>query len=224
MANTSYLRYTVEPWVRNRLAERYGQAFAARVLRLAPGGTHEFDAVSQDGRVVASIKASSGLTSGGNHPTGKVATCLNEVYYLTLVAAEERLLVLTNPDFHAIFTRTTAGQIAAGIMVELFALPENMQRTVDGVTQLASKEMSREAIAAASALMAEEGAERGEDVPLSRSAADADSWGRLPSEICAASASRTETDLGAPVLSAGRSAGSLTRARTVRRDAPLKRR
>lgn len=167
VANTSYLRYAVEPWVRDRLAERYGRGFVPRVLPLAPGGTHEFDAVSNDRRIVASIKANSGLTSGGNHPTGKVATCLNEVYFLTLVDAEERLLVLTNPDFHAIFIRATAGQIARGIKVELLELPAEMQRTVDGVTELASKEMSREAVVAASAAEAEEAGERGEDVPPS---------------------------------------------------------
>lgn len=71
MANTSYLRYTVEPWVREQLAERYARPFAARVLGLAPGGTHEFDAVSDDWQIVASIKANSGLTSGGNHPTAR---------------------------------------------------------------------------------------------------------------------------------------------------------
>ena len=55
MANTSYLRYTVEPWVRDRLAEQYRQGFAPRVLRLAPGGSHEFDAVSDDGRIVGTL-------------------------------------------------------------------------------------------------------------------------------------------------------------------------
>lgn len=164
VANTSYLRYTVEPWVRDRLRERYGHDFGPRVLPLEPGGSHEFDAVSSDGRIVASIKANSGLTSGGNHPTGKVATCLNEVYFLTLVDADERLLVLTNPNFHAIFTRAAAGQIARGVKVELLELPSDMQRVVDGVTELASKEMSREVVMAASALEAEEAGERGEDV------------------------------------------------------------
>jgi len=164
VANTSYLRYTVEPWVRDRLAEGYGQDFDPRVLPLEPGGSHEFDAVSSDGRIVASIKANSGLTSGGNHPTGKVATCLNEVYFLTLVDADERLLVLTNPNFHTILMRATAGQIARAVKVELLELPSDMQRVVDGVTELASREMSREAVTAASALEAEEAGERGEDV------------------------------------------------------------
>jgi hypothetical protein len=164
VANTSYLRYNVEPWVRDRLADRYGQRFAPVVLRLAPGGTHEFDAVSDDRRIVVSIKANSGLTSGGNHPTGKVATCLNEVYFLSLVDADVRLLVLTNPGFHAIFARTTAGQIAPGIGVELLPLPSDMQRNVDGITELASREMSRDTATVASAVEAEEAGERGEDV------------------------------------------------------------
>jgi hypothetical protein len=164
VANTSYLRYTVEPWVRDRLAEQYRQGFAPRVLRLAPGGSHEFDAVSDDGRIVVSIKANSGLTSGGNYPTGKVATCLNEVYFLTQVDADVRLLLLTNPAFHAIFTKATTGQIAPGIGVELLPLPPDMQRTVDGVTELASREMSRDVAIAATAVEAEEAGERGEDV------------------------------------------------------------
>jgi hypothetical protein len=165
MANTSYLRYSVEPWVRERLAERYGQPFDPKVVRLAPGGSHEFDAVSGDGRIVASIKANSGLTSGGNHPTGKVATCLNEVYYLTLVEARERLLVLTNPAFYEIFVKTLAGKIAAGVQIVLVPLPAEMQRQVDGVTLLASQEMSPSSVLSAAAVEAEEAGERGVDVP-----------------------------------------------------------
>lgn len=161
MANTAFLRYTVEPWVRQRLAETYGQSFSPRVLRLNPGGTHEFDAVSADESVVAGIKSNSGLTSGGNHPTGKVATCLNEVYYLTQVSAPTRLLVLTNPQFHAIFTRVTTGAIADGVEVVLVPLPAEMQQEVDRVTKRASREMGPDAILAAAAVVVEEAGEQG---------------------------------------------------------------
>lgn len=161
MADTKYLRYVVEPWVRSHLEREHRQPFAPQVLRLGPGGTHEFDAVSADGSIVASIKANSGLTSGGKHPTGKVATCLNEVYYLTLVTAHKRLLVLTNPDFFAIFRRTTAGQTADGVDVVLVPLPTEMQAEVDRVTRRASDEMSQPAKTEAVALAAEEVAEAG---------------------------------------------------------------
>lgn len=163
MANTSYLRYTVEPWVREQLAEKYGQPFSSQDLTLSPGGRHEFDAVSADQQIVASIKTNSGLTSGGNHPTGKVSTCLNEVYFLTLVAASTRILILTNPEFHEIFTRTTAGQIAPGIEVLLLPLHAEMQQDVDRVVRRASDEMRGDRVVEATALEAEEAGERGED-------------------------------------------------------------
>ncbi len=110
---------------------------------------------------MAGIKSNSGLTSGGNHPTGKVATCLNEVYYLTLVSAPTRLLVLTNPHFHVIFTKATTGAIASGVEVVLVALPAEMQHEVDEVTRRASREMGPDATLAAAAALAEEAGEQG---------------------------------------------------------------
>jgi hypothetical protein len=41
------------------------------LLALPGGAVREFDAVSDDRRVVVNIKTSSGLTSGGNIPSGK---------------------------------------------------------------------------------------------------------------------------------------------------------
>ncbi len=143
MANTSYLRYAVEPWVREQLSERFAQPFASTVLALSTGGRREFDAVSSDASVVASIKTHSGLTSGGRHPSGKVTSALLEIYFLTLVPSEMKLLVLTNPSFYDLFTRCTAGQIAPGVLIEHIPLPREMQATVDGVTNAASSEMTR---------------------------------------------------------------------------------
>jgi hypothetical protein len=60
MANTAMLRYRVEPVIRKRLAEEFGQPFASRVLALPGGAQRAFDAVSADGSVVVSIKTSSG--------------------------------------------------------------------------------------------------------------------------------------------------------------------
>jgi hypothetical protein len=143
LANTAYLRYFVEPWIRAQLEARYGQSFESKILRLQPGGGHEFDAVSEDGSVVASIKTSSGLTSGGNHPVGKVAACLNDIYYLSLIGAKVRLLILTNPEFHSLFMKTSQGKIASGIEVELMALPLDIQVDVDAISKRASDEMGQ---------------------------------------------------------------------------------
>ena len=76
MADTTYLRRIVETYVRDQLSREFGQTFSARFLSLQPGGRHEFDAVSEDRGVVASIKAASGLTAGGRNPSGKIKDCI----------------------------------------------------------------------------------------------------------------------------------------------------
>jgi hypothetical protein len=142
MANTSYLRREVEDYVRTVLSERHGRAFAARPLKLRTGGMHEFDCVSSDGSIVASVKSASGLTASGKNPSGKIKDSLAELYYLSLVEAPVRLLVLTTPSFYDIFTKVARGAIAEGIAVECISLPDAIQAEVDKVVRLASAEVT----------------------------------------------------------------------------------
>ncbi|HEV8699211.1 MAG TPA: hypothetical protein VGQ89_16065 [Candidatus Limnocylindrales bacterium] len=142
MANTTYLRRAVETYVRDQLAGEFRQSFSARFLTLQPGGRHEFDAVSDDRRVVASIKAASGLTASGRNPSGKIKDSIAELYYLSLVEAPIRRLILTTTDFFAIFARATVGAVAPGIDVVCVPLPREMQLEVDKVVLAASKEVS----------------------------------------------------------------------------------
>src|SRR4051812_434502 len=105
MANTRYLTTMVEEHVRAALSVQYGVAFEKKVLPLVTGGHHEFDAVAVDGSIVGSIKSAGGKTSGGKHPGGKVNACIAELYFLTLVEAPTRQLILTTAEFYEIFTR-----------------------------------------------------------------------------------------------------------------------
>jgi len=75
MANTALLRYKVEPYIRDKLEDEFGQPFSSKGLPLPGGATRKFDAVSVDGTVVVNIKTSSGLTSGGKRPGGKINSC-----------------------------------------------------------------------------------------------------------------------------------------------------
>ncbi|MFI5260101.1 MAG: hypothetical protein ACHQ01_10925 [Candidatus Limnocylindrales bacterium] len=142
MADTMYLRRVVETYIRERLALEFGQPFSARFLDLVSGGKHEFDAVSHDQRVVASIKAASGLTSGGRNPSGKIKDSIAELYYLSLVSAPVRRLILTTPAFYGIFKKATTGAVAAGIDVVCVPLPAEIQREVDRVVSAASQEVT----------------------------------------------------------------------------------
>jgi len=141
MANTRYLTTVVENEVREFLSARHGVAFTKQPLQLISGGRHEFDAVSDDRSIIASIKSASGRTAGGKIPSGKIKDCIAEIYFLTLVDAPCRILVLTSPQFHALFTHTMAGKIAQGITVEHLPLPDEIQAQVDAVQRAASIEV-----------------------------------------------------------------------------------
>lgn len=142
MANTRLLTQEVEHFVREALAQRHGQPFSKRELSLPTGGEHEFDAVSADGMIVASIKSSGGRTASGRHPAGKVNSAVAELYFLSLISAPTRLLILTTPEFYDIFTRTLAGKIVSDIEVILVELPSSLQQRVNDVQQRASLEVT----------------------------------------------------------------------------------
>lgn len=139
MANTRYLTSAVEDAVGHRLSELYQTSFHRRRLRLQTGGEHEFDAVSDNGRIVASIKTASG--SGGRHPSGKVVNCFAELYFLSLVRARKRLLVLTSPEFHQLFAAVAVGKVASGVEIVHIPLSAETQARVSAVQAAAGGEV-----------------------------------------------------------------------------------
>ncbi len=141
MANTLYLKQVVEEVVRQQLAQQFGIPFKSRTLTLVSGGKHEFDAVSEDEKVVASIKSASGRTSSGLRPAGKINAAVAELYYLTLIEAPTRLLVLTNKEFYEIMKKHLEGRLAPGIDLMFIPLPKNVQEQVAATQALASREV-----------------------------------------------------------------------------------
>jgi len=106
-------------------------------------GQHEFDAVSKDGLIIAAIKGHSLKTGGGNLPAAKFASLYQELYFLSLVKAKERLLILTNQEMYSDFVKRSKGKVADGIALVYCELPEAMQREVATVGKKASDEMGR---------------------------------------------------------------------------------
>lgn len=142
MVDTSYLRRVVESYVREELGREYEVPFIPRTMTLTTGGTHEFDAVSEDGQIVAAIKSASGKTARGKNPSGKIKDSLAELYFLSLVQAGSRLLVLTNPEFHSILSRELQRRLAPGLELKLVSLPDQIQKEVERIQSLASREVS----------------------------------------------------------------------------------
>lgn len=148
MANTVELKTKIEPFIRVELAKYYpGHTFTEKLLPLLKrkDGTyavHNFDAVSEDNSIVASIKSHSWLTSGGKRPSGKVGEIYQSLYLLSLVQAHTKLLILTDRETYEGFLRLCDGKIAEDISIRLIPLSPELQLLVNGVKQKASQEMS----------------------------------------------------------------------------------
>jgi hypothetical protein len=115
MADTRYLKSIVEDHIRAWLKDKFGQSFASTCLPLIGvqgiARTHEFDAVSEDGTIVCSIKTASWKTSGKKRGSGKVQGAYTELYFFSLVQATQKILILTDPEFFECFTRETSGRL-----------------------------------------------------------------------------------------------------------------
>lgn len=147
MAKTTELR-EVELFVRKALEKDYlGHTFTEKTLPLrkkrdGKDAFHKFDAVSEDMTIIASIKSHSWLTSGGNLPVGKIGQIYQSLYFLSLVDAKTKLLILTDREAYEDFLTISDGKVAEGIETKFYPLSPELQLLVNKVHQKASQEMS----------------------------------------------------------------------------------
>ena len=93
--------------------------------------------------VVATIMNSSGTTSGGKKPTGKIRGAIAEsTFSRALVNAPERILVVTNDNFFNYVRRELDGALAEGISIHKVNLPSELEAEVADVSRAASSEMT----------------------------------------------------------------------------------
>jgi hypothetical protein len=104
-------------------------------------GTHEFDAVSEGGSIVCSIKTASWKTSGGNRGDGKAGGAYRELYFLDHAEAKERYRMLTDPEFFECFTRQTRGRLANGVTLLQCPLPEELCREIASIRTRSRSEL-----------------------------------------------------------------------------------
>jgi len=98
MADTR-IQIEVEDWVRrNWMPSQYETNFFRERLPLRSGGVFDFDAVSEDRSIVATISTSGAKTSGGKHAVGKILKLRSDMLFLTMVEAKRRIIVLTERD------------------------------------------------------------------------------------------------------------------------------
>ncbi|MGD0266866.1 MAG: hypothetical protein ABSD47_18215 [Candidatus Methylomirabilota bacterium] len=80
------------------MPEHFGSKFHRERLPLRSGGVFDFDAVSEDGDIVATISTSGSKTAAGKHAVGKLLKLRSDMLFLLLVEAKRKVVVLTEKD------------------------------------------------------------------------------------------------------------------------------
>lgn len=107
-----------EAQVRESLSKEFGVKFRKRRLPLKTGKVwREFDAVSDDSRIVAEIKSDKHTEKG--YPTTRFPRAMLACRYLELVEADKKLMIFTDRRFYERFRQDSDGLLLDDIEVRL---------------------------------------------------------------------------------------------------------
>lgn len=143
MADTR-VQLEVEDWVRlNWLPQHFKANFYRERLPLRSGGVFDFDAVSVDKKIVATISTSASKTSSGKHAVGKILKLRSDMLFLTMIQAERRIIVLTEKDMLDQCNKEKAGgRVPPEIEFLCADLPDELRSKLIDARKAASKEVS----------------------------------------------------------------------------------
>ena len=143
MANTNTLK-DIEQYVREWCSRTYGIEFEdhEKAIRLTTGGFHRFDVVSKDGTIIAGIKTS-GLRENGKVSAGVIKSTFTEIYFLSIVKAATKFMILTDEAYYKFFQRISKGKITDGIEIIHCPLSEEVRERVDIVHRTCRKEIGK---------------------------------------------------------------------------------
>jgi hypothetical protein len=112
-------------------------------MKLRSDSKFDFDAVSCDDTIVATISTSASLTSGGKYGVGKMMKLRSDMLFLTLVEAERRLVVLTEQDvYEKCLAEVAGGRLPPEIEFALAVIPDELRAKVMKARDASSKEVS----------------------------------------------------------------------------------
>lgn len=145
MANTRAQR-KVEEWIRKEwLPVRFRRPFHCKPqqIPLTSGGAFAFDAVSEDGKVVANVSTSTLKTASGNRGSGKINKVRSDIYFLLLAAgAEKKVMLLTERDmYEAWLEETDHGRVPDSVLIRCVDIPGPLREKLERARRNAIDEM-----------------------------------------------------------------------------------
>jgi len=121
-----------EELVRRIVSCEYGVTFTKRALKIGPRKIlHEFDLVSEDGKVVGEVKTDKYTSPQTFHST-RFPRAMLDCRYLELADAEKRLIVFTDQAFYEAFVKKAQGLVMKPITVLYISL--NKRRVEKRIT------------------------------------------------------------------------------------------
>lgn len=128
MADTR-VQLEVEDWVRkNWMPQFFGVKFSRERLTLRSGGVFDFDAVSSDEKIVATVSTSSSKTASGKLGVGKLMKIRSDMLFLLMAPAERRIVVLTEKDmFDRCLKEREGGRVPPEIEFVCAEIPEELR-------------------------------------------------------------------------------------------------
>src|SRR3972149_10056146 len=127
MANTNVQR-KVEDWVRKEwMKKSYGKNFYRDRIKLSSGGVFEFDAVSQDMEIIASISTSSAITASGNRAAGPLMKIRYDILFLTMTNIKRKIIIFTEQNLFDVFIKEfNEGRVPRNIEFEIAEIPQDL--------------------------------------------------------------------------------------------------
>jgi hypothetical protein len=103
----------------------------------------DFDAVSDDGKIVASISTSASKTVSGKYGAGKTMKIRSDLYFLLLVEAERKVVIFTEQDMMDHFKQEVeGGRVPSEIEFVFAEIPDDLRRRLEKAREKASKEVT----------------------------------------------------------------------------------
>ena len=143
MADTR-VQLEVEDWVRRKwMPSQFGQRFGRERVPLTSGGVFDFDAVSEDDTIVATISTSGARTASGKLGVGKLLKIRSDMYFLMLAKAQRRIVVLTELDmYERLMEERRSGRVPPEIEFVRLSLPDDLAVKLKEARMIASREVS----------------------------------------------------------------------------------
>ena len=133
-----------EDWVRREwMPTVFGKSFYRERMPLTSGGVFDFDAVSADKTMIASISTSGARTASGKHAVGKLMKLRSDILFLLMSKASRKLIILCEPDMYALCQRELdGGRVPKEIEFFHAPLPDELAIKLAAAGKIGSDEVS----------------------------------------------------------------------------------